>query len=293
MKLTKIFGVPLLIIGLFSSVSNADSLGNGWVVFSRSNQVGFVGSAFYPDHPVGLKSNGCQEIQMRSAPEGTLTMEKSFNNIPLTNEFVIWYEPTVLNPAQSNTSLDMTIEVSSDNVTFYPMQTIGMSRALLWQWCPHFFQKPTQVGNQLRKVRITIRAYYDGGWGSDTIVSHLRLDEFWTSEWSYPQTAIDRFENLTGITPTGEIAERYSLDQNYPNPFNPVTNIKFSIPEREFVTLSIFDALGKEIEILVSEEMNTGTYVRDWNAGKYASGIYFCRIKSGEFTDTKRMILVK
>lgn len=295
MKLTKIFfGVLLLTIGLFSPL-NAENLINGWTVINRSSQVGFVGSVFSTDHPIGVESSGSQEFQMHSAPGGIMIIEKSFNNIPMAgaNWLSLYWKPAVLNPAQSNTSLDLLVEVSSNNVDFYPVQTVNISRVSLNQWETTFWEKPVQLGGYITKARITFHLYYGGGQGSDTIISHLRLDEFWTSYFSYPVIAIDKFEELTGIEPIGEIAEKYLLSQNYPNPFNPKTNIRFSIPKKEFVTLNIYDALGKEVEMLVSKEINPGTYIANWDASKYASGIYFYKLEAGDFIDTKRMTLVK
>ena len=99
---------------------------------------------------------------------------------------------------------------------------------------------------------------------------------------------------FTGVTPIStEIPEAFSLMQNYPNPFNPVTNIKFSIPKSGFVKVSIFDANGREVETIVNQNMSAGIYNADWNASKYSSGVYFYRIETNEFTDTKKMILVK
>jgi len=90
------------------------------------------------------------------------------------------------------------------------------------------------------------------------------------------------------------IPTSFSLKQNYPNPFNPKTTIEFSIPKSEYVELKIFDVSGKEIQTLVSDNMNAGTYQYDWNAaGTVASGIYYYVIKVGEFTDTKKLVLLK
>ncbi|MBS4028007.1 MAG: T9SS type A sorting domain-containing protein [Ignavibacteriales bacterium] len=84
-----------------------------------------------------------------------------------------------------------------------------------------------------------------------------------------------------------------SLFQNYPNPFNPTTAINFLIPEREFVSLKIYDLLGKEIETLVNEEMKIGNYTAKWDATNLPSGMYFYRLTSGTFSETKKMILMK
>jgi hypothetical protein len=89
------------------------------------------------------------------------------------------------------------------------------------------------------------------------------------------------------------IPEQYILNQNYPNPFNPTTTISFGIPKLSFVTLIIFDILGKEVAVLASEEMEAGNYSRQWNALNSAGGIYFCRLQSGSFTATKKLLLIK
>jgi photosystem II stability/assembly factor-like uncharacterized protein len=92
---------------------------------------------------------------------------------------------------------------------------------------------------------------------------------------------------------TSNIPEKYILSQNYPNPFNPVTNIKFGIPKNSFVTIKVYDILGKEIATLVNKNLTTGSYNVSWNAGSFNSGVYFYRIQAGSFTDAKKMILVK
>jgi len=85
----------------------------------------------------------------------------------------------------------------------------------------------------------------------------------------------------------------FRLDQNYPNPFNPVTKIKYSIPQTSNVKLQVFDILGNEIETLVSEEKPADTYEITWYAEQLPSGVYFYQLKAGEFSETKKMILLK
>ena len=91
--------------------------------------------------------------------------------------------------------------------------------------------------------------------------------------------------------------EVYSVSQNYPNPFNPATTIEYSIPENASVSLKIYDMLGKEVAQLVNKAQDKGTYIVNWNASSFSSGIYFYRISAtgskGNFTDTKKMILSK
>jgi hypothetical protein len=107
-------------------------------------------------------------------------------------------------------------------------------------------------------------------------------------------TGIAKYTSPSGINLiSGEVPSDYNLSQNYPNPFNPVTNIKFSIPNQGFVTLKVFNSLGKEVATLVNEVTNTGTYVVDFDASNFTSGVYFYRLQSDNFSETKRMMLIK
>jgi hypothetical protein len=90
-----------------------------------------------------------------------------------------------------------------------------------------------------------------------------------------------------------EIPIKFNLLQNYPNPFNPETNIAFDIPQSGFVKLTVFDIAGREITKLVNGELQTGTYLYSWDASVYPSGVYFYKLEAGDFSETKRMVLVK
>ncbi len=97
-----------------------------------------------------------------------------------------------------------------------------------------------------------------------------------------------------GIDPvTQNIPMSFMLEQNYPNPFNPMTNIRFQIPNTGFVKLVIYDVTGKEVETLVNEELNPGTYNVSWNALSYPSGVYFYTLSSDIFYQTRKMALIK
>ncbi len=97
---------------------------------------------------------------------------------------------------------------------------------------------------------------------------------------------------FTGIN-NNQLPAVYSLSQNYPNPFNPTTTISFSIPKAGLVSLKIYDVLGNEIATLVNENMNVNNYTVTWDANAFASGVYFYKLISDDFTDVKKMILVK
>jgi len=90
-----------------------------------------------------------------------------------------------------------------------------------------------------------------------------------------------------------EVPNDFELNQNYPNPFNPSTTIKWQQPESGFVTLKIYDVLGREVTTLINEELSAGKHETVFDASRYSSGIYFYQLKSREFVQTKKMILIK
>jgi hypothetical protein len=86
---------------------------------------------------------------------------------------------------------------------------------------------------------------------------------------------------------------KYSLEQNYPNPFNPITKIQYAVGNRQFVSLKVYDILGRQVATLVSEEKSSGSYTIEFNAGELSSGIYFYQLKAGDFISTKKLVLLK
>jgi hypothetical protein len=103
-----------------------------------------------------------------------------------------------------------------------------------------------------------------------------------------------KYSQPIGITPiSSEVPEGFELGQNYPNPFNPVTNIGLRIADFGFVSLKIYGISGKEVAVLVNENLSAGTYNVDFNASQLSSGTYFYRVEVNGFTDVKKMIIVK
>ncbi len=94
-------------------------------------------------------------------------------------------------------------------------------------------------------------------------------------------------------TSNGTIPKAFMLSQNHPNPFNPETKIQFSVPATGFVSLQVFDILGREVRTLLHETRNAGNYQLDFNAAGLASGVYFYRLTANNFIQTKRMVLLR
>jgi hypothetical protein len=145
--------------------------------------------------------------------------------------------------------------------------------------------KPTAVSNMwnavaVRCVNDTVRLYVPGG---------------------YNGVGVPNFDylgcgpSLVGITPkiNTELPNVFELKQNYPNPFNPLTQITFSLPKASYVDLRVYDMLGREVALLINQPFEAGSYTTEFDGTKFASGVYFYTLRAGDFTDTKKMVLVK
>ncbi len=149
----------------------------------------------------------------------------------------------------------------------------------------------------------------DGGlsWSpmkNNNILTGVRKIDFinsltgWVLGSGYPNNSYYMMRTTTGgltsVTATGNtVPDNFSLSQNYPNPFNPSTIINYQLAINSRVTLKIYDALGNEIETLVNEKQNAGSYSVDFNAASLPSGIYFYKLVTEKFSETKKMILIK
>lgn len=111
-----------------------------------------------------------------------------------------------------------------------------------------------------------------------------------TAPSGYIKFAID---NPTSIQPNTNTPDEYSLSQNYPNPFNPSTKLEFGISNFGFVSLKVYDVLGNEVKTLINENKPAGRYTVTFDGSNLSSGIYFYKLESGSFIETKRMILLK
>ncbi len=98
-------------------------------------------------------------------------------------------------------------------------------------------------------------------------------------------TFVDEYNNTS--------VHQFLLSQNYPNPFNPTTTIQYAIPKESFVTIKVYDVLGKEIATLVNERKSAGNYSVDFNSSNLPSGVYFYRMQAGSFISTKKFVLLK
>ncbi len=101
------------------------------------------------------------------------------------------------------------------------------------------------------------------------------------------------FSGITAVDGPSQTPEKFALEQNYPNPFNPSTSINFTLSTASFVSLKVFDVLGREVGTLVSEELPQGSYTRQWDASGQPGGVYLCRLQAGDLTTTRKLVLMK
>jgi len=120
---------------------------------------------------------------------------------------------------------------------------------------------------------------YNKGWiaGSNGVILH--------TDNNGGINSIEKYSNFIPL--------KFSLHQNYPNPFNPVTKIKFDLPKSSNAKLIIYDLLGREVTTLVNEQLKPGSYEAEWDGTNFASGIYFYSLVTDDFTETKKMVLIK
>jgi aminopeptidase N len=186
---------------------------------------------------------------------------------------------------------------------YYPTYTYQYSQDSLTNLLTlQINQTQGQIGwRQIFEMPIKVKINYSGGVDTITV-----WNDQVTAEYNIPLTAkvtsvqIDPDEwILRTVSPVTDVEETptnlfsYKLDANYPNPFNPSTTISFSVPEREVVTLKVYDILGNEVTTLVNEEKPAGSYKIIWYTEGLAGGVYFYQMTADEFVQTKKMILLK
>ena len=139
------------------------------------------------------------------------------------------------------------------------------------------------------------------GWGANYLsATEVRPDGTTAYEIQYGDSLMSyrafRFAwptTSTAVAASSATPSQFVLDQNYPNPFNPTTNIDFSLPQTQFVSLKVYDVLGKEVASLLNTTMSPGNHTVQWNAANTSSGVYFYRLTAGTFTMTRKLLLLR
>ncbi len=247
--------------------------------------------------PAGSTPNWFQgNSTVFSAFEGPATgyVGANFNNVTGTNTIDLWLISPVVNGASGDT---VSLYSRSPDASTFPdsirvfwasngdtvpgsgsFVEIGRFKVSTSGWQERRYTLPSAGATGRFAINYRVASGGPSGANSDYIgVDFIRL-----------------LGPLVGITPINNLVPKnYSLEQNYPNPFNPTTNINFSIPNSGLVKLVVFDVSGREVATLVNEVKPAGNYVVDYDASNLSSGVYFYRIDAGNFTETKKMLMIK
>jgi photosystem II stability/assembly factor-like uncharacterized protein len=240
-----------------SIVNNRGSNGSGVGIFDGSNPI-FINSILW---------NDTTEIEFLWGNSSSVTISHSdimggiSGIIPRLEDTVYWMDgnidiyPEFVDTANGNFRL-------ADNSPCIGAGIDSLEIASVWYYCPLFDLEGNPRPNPTGTMP-DMGAYENG-----------------------PMVGVE--EDIISMNPGS-----FSLSQNFPNPFNPNTRIRYSVPQSSKVEIKIFDILGNEIETLVNEEKQTGTYEITWYAENLPSGVYFYRLQAGDFVVTKKMILMK
>jgi hypothetical protein len=188
----------------------------------------------------------------------------------------------------------------------------GISVNPLLKW--HIVDSATSYRIKIYNSRLLNNVVFDSTVINDSIrVPFGRLNSYFTYHWrvkALKTGGVAPFSDAFYFTTTSSsliriisnnVSESFSLKQNYPNPFNPITKIKFDIPLSRGVPegrgvltrLTIYDILGHEVAMLVNENLSPGTYEAEWDASNYPSGVYFYKLETETYSQTKKLILIK
>jgi hypothetical protein len=271
--------LPGLNAGVLSNISAPNGGQSGWLIINEYNVPGLAaGKTYYWQVRSRLASNNAVISNYSSVAQFTVS--------PGASPVVVLPANPIVGASINSTTANLSwiVPAKSTSVITYDLE-LAMKKDM----------SDAVVIRDIDKA-----SYKVAGLNSSTTYFwrvQSKTSEGEKSNYSY----LGEFNTGTGITGVEEIAvtpNEFSLEQNYPNPFNPTTTIKYSLPENSFVTIRIFDMLGREVNTLVNKEMTAGTHSINWSGEdsfgmKVTSGTYVYRISSGKFNSVKKMVLIK
>jgi photosystem II stability/assembly factor-like uncharacterized protein len=241
--------------GGYQGLYSSNNNGSSWTLLNTLDTLGFgdIGVSNNTNIYVCTKSNGLRSGSIWISTNSGGSWSRK--QLYATNRMT--YYSCVLQSPYALVGCDSGVVVSRDNGANWVNKSEGLS-------------------NNMRKV---LKLFYANNYVFASVESEL---------WRRPFTDAIYVKKISS-----EVLNKYKLEQNYPDPFNPSTTILYTIPTKGFVTLNVYDALGRVVATLVNETQSPGTYTVDWNASSNPSGVYFYRLQTNNFTDTKRMVLIK
>ena len=262
--------------------------------FTLQTTAGFLNPAYQTPHPYSNNRTY------------TLTL-----NIPIivqsANAFVRFEEVVLVEPGEPGSLFPNSdfydycvVEATKDGATWVPLED-GYDSRREPDWLNAWNLKANGSPSLLKKHESNLLGKFPAG---TTVFLRFRMyTDPGTTGWGW---LIDNLEVQANLVSVGDnrlaVPDKFALDQNYPNPFNPATTIRFQLPSDAHVLLAIYDALGRKVSTLVDKNMKAGAYVETWNAARFPSGVYYCRldarsagVASGKktYSETRRLVLVK
>ena len=215
-------------------------------------------------------------------------------------------EQTVVVPLTMGTNWTQDY-VETDSITALGFTTVNQYNTHIENTVDAYGTMTLPGGAAVQALRLKTDVRQTSGSDYSRSISYLFITNTGTqvsvdaADTTSPNTGVIPIEGITfinaGITGVQQadnnVPQNFLLEQNYPNPFNPTTQINYSIPSAQKVTLKVYDELGKEVATLVNNEQAAGNYTVDFDASRFASGVYFYRIQAGNFMQMKKMILMK
>lgn len=291
--ISKILICVLLLAPLTTKADGIDTTTmGGWKPVNWSNNASY--QAMFVDTS---KAHGQTSllINMSGYHNSWVEIGKIFNPPISTSgamEYTFYRNLVDLQPELTSSLAQIILYVSENGINFHEIGIMDLNRAMIGGWIPLMHALPNI--SSISKVRIKFIIYF-GYYRPDPMSMKLMIDYNYLSKWGLTFVRmVDDFEGLVNtVSNQNTIPEKFNLRQNYPNPFNPTTKIEFNIPKVSQTKLIVYDVLGKEVVTLVNERLNAGSYEVDWNASGYPSGVYFYKLQTDNFVDTKKMILMK
>ncbi len=305
----------------FHTVKNTEQYYSvsGYVTFKDNNQPvqsGYVKALYYDESSSGIVTVDSTNIQsngyyaLTNVPKDTIDLmfyqdDEELDFVPTYYVSTIdWREATPVYTSQNLTNINC--QVYRINNTANPFNISGQVTTKLDNSSVTSIKDAivyAKSGGTFRNYGVTNG---DGSYittklpaGSYELITHRMgfapvTQNVTITNSSLNNINFDMGSPLIGINIINEnIPTKYLLSQNYPNPFNPATTIKFAVPDAGLIKLSVYDILGREIEILANENLSAGTYSVNWDASNFPSGIYFYRLEGSNFAETKKMVLIK
>jgi len=252
--------------------------------FSISTQKGFSDNALHSPHPY---SDNSELTALLTTP---IVVARS-------NAFLNYIDIAIVEPGEDSSKYGddyfydyVVVEATKNGANWLPLAD-GYDSRFDNKWVDYFVNNKSPDSTMFRLHSINLLDTFNP---SDTILIRFRLkaDEY-VNGYGWVVDNLEIQQKLTSVEENNAAPFRFALYQNYPNPFNPTTVIKYSLPAAGIVNLSVYNLLGQKVAELINEKQSAGVHQFNFNASSFSSGVYFYKIKSGNYSAVKKMLLLK